>query len=103
MTGLWAKTGATLALILLSTTAASSANRPITGLQSKQDIRVAHEIKDDVWEAGVGKTLLYIRGLFDAYDSLSVPTQELHVSAVLHGETAYRVLKDGPYRAIKTS
>lgn len=88
----------TLALLTLP---ASAANRPIVGVETKHDIRVAYEIKDDVWEAGVGKALFYIRGLIEAYDSLGVPAKELHVSAILHGSTAYWTLKDGPYSTYK--
>jgi intracellular sulfur oxidation DsrE/DsrF family protein len=87
-----------LALLILPAIAAS---RPIIEVETKHDIRVAYEIKDDVWEAGVGKALFYIRGLIEAYDAQGVPAKELHVSAVLHGPAAYWVLKDSPYRTHK--
>jgi intracellular sulfur oxidation DsrE/DsrF family protein len=90
----------TIILLLLALPAAS-AERPIVGVQQTQSIHVAYEIKQDVWEAGVGKALFYIRGLFEAYDDLGVAPGAVHLSAVLHGPAAYWVLKDDRYRAHK--
>ena len=87
--------------LFLFSSFAQAQSRPIVGVDVKQDVRVAYEVKDDVWEAGVGKALFYVRGLIEAYKSLGVPHQKLHVSVVLHGGAAYWVLKDEPYRAHK--
>jgi intracellular sulfur oxidation DsrE/DsrF family protein len=84
-------------LLLLTPALIQAANRPIIGVDVNKDIRVAYEVKDDVWEAGVGKALFYVRGLLKAYDSLGVPEEQLHVSVVLHGGAAYWVLKDEAY------
>lgn len=89
------------ALLLLSAFSASAGEPRVIGIERSHDIRVAYEIKDDVWEAGVGKALFYIRGLLEAYRSLDVPDKELHISAVLHGDAAYWVLKDKAYSVHK--
>lgn len=40
-------------------------------------------------------------GLIEAYQSLGVSADELPVSVILHGGTAYRILKDAAYRVHK--
>lgn len=90
-----------LFLLLLLPSVAQAATRPIIGVDVTRDIRVAYEVKDDVWEAGVGKALFYVRGLIEAYRSLGVSEEQLHVSVVLHGGAAYWVLKDAPYSVHK--
>lgn len=90
-----------LAAMLLLSLPTLAAERPIIGVEQKQSIRVAYEIKDDIWQAGVGKALFYLRGLFLAYDDLGVPPEAVHLSAVLHGPAAYWVLKDESYSAHK--
>jgi len=76
-------------------------SRPIVGLDVTKNIRAVYEVKDDVWEAGVGKAFFYVRGLVEAYKSLGVSSEERHVSVVLHGGAAYWVLKDPIYSAHK--
>ncbi len=88
-------------LFLLFPMLVHTAERPIVGVEVKKNIRVVYEVKDDVWEAGVGKALFYVRGLIEAYKSLGVSHEQLHISVVLHGPAAYWVLKDEQYRVHK--
>ncbi|MEW6613367.1 MAG: DsrE family protein [Pseudomonadota bacterium] len=81
--------------------AAPAAQRPIIQVEKRQDIRVAYDVKDDVWEAGIGKALYYVRGLLEAYKSQGVAPEQLHVSVVLHGPAAYWVLNDAAYQRFK--
>lgn len=90
-----------LFLLLLIPSITQAGSRPIINVDVTRDIRVAYEVKDDVWEAGVGKALFYVRGLIEAYKSQGVAEDQLHVSVVLHGGAAYWVLKDEPYRVHK--
>lgn len=71
---------------------------PVIQVEKRKNIRVAYDVKDDVWEAGIGKALYYVRGLLEAYKSMGVPASELHVSVILHGPTAYWLLKDSAYQ-----
>lgn len=73
----------------------------IIGISKTKQIRVAYDVKDDVWEAGIGKALYYVRGLLEAYKSLGVPERELKISVVLHGPTVYWALNDDAYRQYK--
>jgi len=67
---------------------------PITTITKNINIRVAYEVKDDDWEAGVGKALYYVRGLLESYKSMGVSPDKLHVSVVIHGPPAYWLLND---------
>jgi len=94
--------GAMATLMLLSLLLPTEAfGRPILGVEVKDNIRVVYEVKDDVWEAGVGKALFYLRGLIQAYRDMGVDEKALDVHAVLHGGAAYWVLKDPLYSAHK--
>lgn len=81
--------------------ATAAAQWPIIQVEKRQDIRVAYDVKDDVWEAGIGKALYYVRGLLEAYKSQGVAPEQLHVSVVLHGPAAYWVLNDAAYQRFK--
>lgn len=70
----------------------------VIGIAKRQQIRVAYDVKDDVWDAGIGKALYYVRGLLEAYKALGVPEQELKISMVLHGPTVYWALNEDAYR-----
>lgn len=70
-------------------------------ITKKKNIRVVYDVKDDVWDAGIGKALYYARGLVQSYEALGVPPKQRKISVVLHGPTAYWVLKDDAYRAFK--
>jgi len=77
-------------------------NEPkIIKITKKKNIRVVYDVKDDVWDAGIGKALYYARGLVEAYKALDVPAKEIKISIVLHGPTVYWALKDAPYREFK--
>jgi intracellular sulfur oxidation DsrE/DsrF family protein len=71
---------------------------PTLAVERRQEVRVAYDIKDDVWEAGIGKALYYARGLIESYRAQGVPPEALRVSLVLHGPTAYWLVQDEPFR-----
>jgi len=73
----------------------------IVKITKKKNIRVVYDVKDDVWDAGIGKALYYARGLVESYKALGVDPKQRKISVVLHGPTAYWVLKDDPYRTFK--
>ncbi len=83
------------------TAAAAAQQTDIIGVQKRTDIKVVYDDKDDVWEAGIGQGLYYLRGLLEAYKSLGVPQDQLHISIVLHGPTAYWLLNDQAYQRYK--
>ncbi|HUW29002.1 MAG TPA: DsrE family protein [Sulfuriferula sp.] len=85
----------------LTSAAAQSQQADIIGVQKRTDIKVVYDDKDDVWEAGIGKGLYYLRGLLESYKSLGIPQNQLHISIVLHGPTAYWLLNDQAYRRDK--
>jgi len=74
---------------------------PVTTIEKRQDIRVAYDVKDDVWDAGIGKALFYVRGLLESYKSMGVSPDKLHVSIIMHGPTAYWLLNDAAYQVFK--
>ena len=73
----------------------------IVTITQKHNIRVVYDAKDDVWDAGIGKALYYVRGLVQSYDALGVPQKERKISIVQHGPTAYWVLNEATYRQFK--
>ncbi len=77
---------------------AEARRRPIHQVERRQDIRVAYDIKDNVWAAGIGKGLYYVRGLLEAYKDQGVSMDQLHISVVLHGKAAYWLLNDQAYQ-----
>lgn len=81
--------------------AAQPQQADIIGVQKRTGIKVVYDDKDDVWDAGIGKGLYYLRGLLEAYKSLGVPQDQLHISIVLHGPTAYWLLNDQAYQRDK--
>ena len=98
----------TLSLLLLGAQALAAEPDPFTLTQTpiltithKKNIRVAYDIKDDVWEAGIGKGLYYVRGLLEAYKSQGITQKNLKISVVLHGATVYWLLKEDVYRQFK--
>lgn len=70
----------------------------VVSVTKRQNIRVAYDVKDDVWDAGIGKALYYVRGLLEAYKSMGVPPRQLRISAVLHGDAAYWLLNEQAYQ-----
>lgn len=78
-----------------------SALAPPLTVQKKSRIRVVYDVKDDVWEAGIGKALFYVRGLLEAYKAQGVSDKQLKISVVLHGPTVYWMLNEASYRQFK--
>jgi len=78
-----------------------AAQHPFINIEKHRNIRVAYDVKDDVWEAGVGKALYYVRGLLDSYQSMGVPPGQLHISVIMHGATAYWLLNETAYKKHK--
>lgn len=73
----------------------------LIGVQKREHIRVVYDVRDDVWAAGIGKALYYVRGLIEAYRSLGVMPDKLHVSVVVAGKAAYWLLDDEAYQVHK--
>lgn len=67
----------------------------------KKNIKAVYQIKDDDWKKGLGKGLLYIKKLVEAYDSMGIDPTDRLIHAVLHGSAGYWLLKDKPYNKIK--
>jgi intracellular sulfur oxidation DsrE/DsrF family protein len=73
----------------------------VIGVSKRTDIKVVYDDKDDVWDAGIGKGLYYLRGLLESYKSLNIDPKSLHISIVLHGDTAHWLLNDTAYQRYK--
>jgi len=73
----------------------------LIGIEKREHIRVVYDVRDDVWSAGIGKALYYVRGLVEAYRSQNVPPEKLHVSVVIAGKAAYWLLNDTAYQDYK--
>lgn len=78
-----------------------SGSLPPLTISKLRDIRVVYDVKDDVWEAGIGKALYYVRGLLEAYKAQGVNEKALKISVVLHGPTVYWLLNETAYRRFK--
>ena len=59
--------------------------------------RVVYQIKDDEREEGVGKGLLSVKKLMEAYESMGIPVDEVYISAVFHDKAGYWMLRDASY------
>jgi intracellular sulfur oxidation DsrE/DsrF family protein len=81
--------------------AAQAVNYPIINIEKRQHINIAYDVKDDVWEAGIGKALYFVRGLLESYKSMDVSPEQLHISIVMHGPAAYWLLNDAAYQIHK--
>jgi accessory colonization factor AcfC len=66
-------------------------------LTVRRDIAIVCRIDSDDWKEGVGSGLAHVRHLVEAYGSIGMPPNELHVSAVVHGDAAYWMLTDTAY------
>jgi intracellular sulfur oxidation DsrE/DsrF family protein len=71
------------------------------GIVKRDNISVVYDVKDDVWEAGVGRALYFVRGLIESYQAMGVSPGKLHISIVMHGPTAYWLLNEEAYRKHK--
>jgi intracellular sulfur oxidation DsrE/DsrF family protein len=76
----------------------STSQRNIITIKKRDNIKVVYDVKNDDWEAGVGKALYYVRGLLESYKSMGVSPDKLHISVVMHGPTAYWLLNDAAYQ-----
>jgi len=98
---------AILTTLLLIGSFPAIANEPATeefgliGIEKRDHIRVVYDVRDDVWAAGIGKALYYVRGLIEAYRSQGVPPEKLHVSVVIASKAAYWLLNDAAYQVYK--
>lgn len=61
------------------------------------DIAIVCRIDTDDWKDGVGAGLAFVRRLVGSYRSIGTPPDQLHISAVVHGDAGYWMLKDGSY------
>lgn len=75
-----------------------TSSSPVVQIKKRQNIKVAYDVKEDVWDAGVGKALYYVRGLLIAYGSMGVLPKQLKISIVLHGPTVYWALNEATYQ-----
>ena len=82
-------------------TNSTSSREKVIGVEKHKNIRVVYDDKDDVWDAGIGKGLYYLRGLLESYKALKVSPKQLKISIVLHGDTAYWLLNDQAYQQYK--
>jgi len=95
------------ALVLFSSSHAESDAAPATtprttfNIHERQNISVVYDVKDDILEAGVGKALFFLNGLMASYKSMGVPSDELHISVIMHGATAYWLLNEHAYQTHK--
>lgn len=67
----------------------------------RKDITIVCRIDSDDWKDDFGAGLVFVRGLVESYRSIGTPSEELHISAVVHGDAGYWMLKDEPYNAFK--
>jgi intracellular sulfur oxidation DsrE/DsrF family protein len=74
--------------------AAESTSHPVIQIKNKQGIKVVYDARNDQWQAGIGKTLYYVRGLIESYKNQGVEPSKLDIHVVLHGPTAYWALDD---------
>ena len=65
------------------------------------DIAIVCRIDSDNWKDEVGAGLSFVSGLVKAYRSIGTPSNQLHISAVVHGDAGYWMLKDDPYVAFR--
>lgn len=68
-------------------------------LTVESNIAIVCRLDKDECKDGVGVGLLSVRRLIKHYESIGIPSSELHISVVLHGDAAYWLLKNQPYRA----
>lgn len=95
-THLWAQTN-----LPSPATTPSIPPSPVVTISKLRNIHVAYDVKDDVWEAGIGKALYYVRGLLEAYKAQGVNEKDVKISIVLHGPTVYWMLNEAAYRRFK--
>lgn len=68
------------------------------------DIAVVCRIDTNKCKDNVGLGLVRVRELLRDYEAINVPLNEVHITAVIHGDAAHWMLRDEAYRAYtKTS
>ena len=82
--------------------AAESPQRPIMQIQNKQGIKAVYDARKDEWQAGIGTSLYYVRGLIESYKKQGVEPSKLDIHIVLHGPTAYWALKDEAFQTTQS-
>ena len=67
----------------------------VIGIKNTQNIRVVYGIKNDVWEAGIGKPLFYASGLYESYEAMGINPKNADMHLILHGEqvTGYSTMQ----------
>jgi len=70
----------------------------IITVSKKDNIHVVYDVSHDVFDAGIGKALYYVRGLLEAYKDMGVKEKALHISVVVHGAAAYWLLNSDAYQ-----
>ena len=89
-------------MVMASTDTSLAPIHPFITLDNRNDIKVVYDVKDDVWEAGVGKALFFVRGLLESYKSMGIKADKLNISVILHGPTAYWLLNEAAYQIHKS-
>ena len=84
-----------------STDLANTTKHTSVNINERQNINVVYDVKDDVWEAGVGKALYFLNGLMGSYSSMGIPHDQVHISVIMHGATAYWLLNENAYQIHK--
>lgn len=80
----------------------ASSQRPVMQIQNKQGIKAVYDARKDEWQAGIGKSLYYVRGLIESYKKQGVEPSKLDIHIVLHGPTAYWALKDEAFQTTQS-
>jgi len=84
-----------------SNEANQTARHSTLNINERQNINVVYDVKDDEWEAGVGKALFFLNGLMGSYSAMGVPQEQVHISVIMHGSTAYWLLNENAYQIHK--
>jgi len=71
--------------------------RDSSALTINNDIAIVCRIDTDDWKDGVGAGLTFVRGLVGSYRSIGTSPEQLHISAVVHGDAGYWLLRDDRY------
>ena len=79
---------------------AADSAKPVTpfAITKTRNIKAVYQIKTDDWKKGVGSGLYYVEKLANAYTGMGLADEAFQISAVLHGEAGYWLLKDDVYR-----
>ena len=67
-------------------------------LTVQTDIAVVCRVDKDESKNNIGVGLTGVRRLVEGYKSAGAPPHQVHITAIVHGDAAYWMLKDEPYR-----